>query len=170
MRERLLLLWRFRKRTFLALWSQWTKGKPPTLSSPSTHPSFLGREGPLPCGSSRQLARAPNPRDRALPPRLTNPAQWLQWPSTRCCCCSYSSPPQLGTYNNRASTCLVTQEIDYHETSLRLLLPKDVDQSATATRSKPPAPSWEGAQAHTAPRVQARPGAFTKKHFPHLLQ
>ena len=29
------------------------KGKPATLSSPSTHPSFLGREGPWPCGSSQ---------------------------------------------------------------------------------------------------------------------
>ena len=49
-------------------------GNPTTLSYPSTHPSFLGREGSWPCGSSRLLAQAPNPRERA-PPRLTNPAQ-----------------------------------------------------------------------------------------------
>ena len=48
------------------------------------HPSILGREGPLPCGSSKQLARAPSPRDRTLPPRLTNPAPRHQCPGTRC--------------------------------------------------------------------------------------
>ena len=47
---------------------------PATLSSPNTHPSFLGREGPLPCGSSVPLARAPNPRERARPLHSTNPA------------------------------------------------------------------------------------------------
>ena len=38
------------------------------------HPPFLGREDPWSCGSSKLLAQAPNPRERALPPRLTNPA------------------------------------------------------------------------------------------------
>ena len=59
--------------------------KKTTLSSPNMRPSFLGREGPLPCGSSMPLARAPNPRETALPLHWTNPAQRLQWPSTRCC-------------------------------------------------------------------------------------
>ena len=56
------------------------------------HPSILGREGPLPCGSSKQLARAPSPRDRTLPPRLTNPAQRLQCHGTRCCAHTPHSP------------------------------------------------------------------------------
>ena len=51
------------------------KGNPATLSSPNTRPSFHGREGPLPHGNSMPLARAPNPRERAPPPRMTNPAQ-----------------------------------------------------------------------------------------------
>ena len=51
------------------------KGNPATLSSPNTHPSFLGSESPLPCGSSMPLARAPSPRERELPPRLSNAAQ-----------------------------------------------------------------------------------------------
>ena len=52
------------------------KENPATLSCPNTHPSFLGREGPWSC---------PNPRERAPPPRLTNPARRLQQPGTRCC-------------------------------------------------------------------------------------
>ena len=48
---------------------------PATLSSPNTHPSFLGREGPLLCGSPTPHAQAPNPRGRALPVHSTNPAQ-----------------------------------------------------------------------------------------------
>ena len=51
------------------------RGNPATPSYPRTHPSLLGRGGPWPCGSSRLLSRAPNPRERALLPRLTNPAQ-----------------------------------------------------------------------------------------------
>ena len=55
--------------------------------------------------------------------------------------CSYSSPPHevslaeqelihSGLIDNRASASLLFQEIDYHWTRLRLLLPKGVDQSA----------------------------------------
>ena len=51
------------------------KGNPATLSYPNTHPSFLGREGPWACGNSKLLAQAPNPREGAPPPRLTNPAR-----------------------------------------------------------------------------------------------
>ena len=51
------------------------EGSPATLSSPNTHPFCLGRDGPLPCGSSMPLVPAPNPRERALPFHLTNPAQ-----------------------------------------------------------------------------------------------
>ena len=80
-----LFLWRFRTRNSLALWSQWKKKRPTTLSSPHTRPSFLGREGPLPYGSSMPLARASNPQERALPLYMTNPALWLQWPGTLCC-------------------------------------------------------------------------------------
>ena len=84
------------------------------------------------------------------------------------------------------STCLLTQEIDYNETQLRLLLPKDVDQSGRRQLDlchrllldkeeeelalRPILPwnvpiSGSCAQAHTASRVQAKPDAFTKRHF-----
>ena len=100
------------------------KGRSPTtLSSPNTHPSLLGREGPLPYGSSMPLARAPNPRKRAPPLHLTNPAQRLQWPRTRCCA-QYSSSSQEvtlantdctkpGDTNTHISTCLQGQESGY---------------------------------------------------------
>ena len=51
------------------------KGSPATLSCPSMHPSFPGRERSKTCGSTLPLARAPNLRERALPPRLSNPAR-----------------------------------------------------------------------------------------------
>ena len=39
-----------------------------TLSYPNMYPSFLDREGPWPCGSSKRPAQAPNARERAPPP------------------------------------------------------------------------------------------------------
>ena len=43
------------------------EGSPATSSSPNTHPSFRGRESPLPCGSSMPLVRAPNYLQRQRP-------------------------------------------------------------------------------------------------------
>ena len=54
------------------------------------------REGPLPCGSSKQLAPAPSPRERALPLHLTKPAQRLEV-APHPLLCSSSSPPQKVT-------------------------------------------------------------------------
>ena len=45
---------------------------PATLSSPSTHPSFLGMKGPLPCGSLMPPVRAPNLVRKERPQHLTN--------------------------------------------------------------------------------------------------
>ena len=41
----------------------------------SPHPSPLLREGPWSCGNSKPPSQAPNPRERAPPPRLTYPAR-----------------------------------------------------------------------------------------------
>ena len=54
---------------------EFTKENPATLSTPNTHASFLGREGPLSYCSSMPLARTPSPRERPLPPLFTNPAR-----------------------------------------------------------------------------------------------
>ena len=58
---------------------------PATLSSPNTHPSFLGTEGPLPCGSLMPPVRAPSPLGKERPLHLTNFAQRLQERDYRHC-------------------------------------------------------------------------------------
>ena len=50
-------------------------------------------EGPWPCDSSMPLARAPNPRERGLPLRLTSPAI-DQSIAQHSLLCSHFSPPQ----------------------------------------------------------------------------
>ena len=99
-----------------------SKGNPATLSSSSTLPSFLGREGTLPCGSSRQLARksATTSLNQSCP--MPSMAQ-------HSLLCSYSSQPKEVSLAEQ-ELIHSGQEIDDHLTQLHLLLPKGVDKSA----------------------------------------
>ena len=55
------------------------------LALTNTHPSFLGIEGPLPCGSFMQLVQAPNDLVKARPLHLTIFSRRLQERGYRRC-------------------------------------------------------------------------------------
>ena len=99
------------------------KGSPTTLSYPSTHPSFLVRESPLPLGSS-MLARIPNPREKALPLHFANPANSLLCPYS-----SSSRAPNRAFLDTLFSTCLLGQEAGYLLISLRNVRPASANRS-----------------------------------------
>ena len=118
------------------------EGSPATLSSSNTHPSFLGRERPLPCGSSVPLARAPNPLERERALRLTNSARRLQERDSQHCV----RTPQRKMYSRflpshrrrcskqdflcrLTSTCLRNQERSHCSTEGQSLRPSCANQS-----------------------------------------
>ena len=112
---------------------------PTTLSSPNTHPSIHGREGALPCGSSMQLARAPNPPERA-PLDQSRPMTSM---ARQCLLCPYcSSSPNTGCSKSgfsdtHISTCLLSQETDNRLIPLHSLPPASANRSVHTPQAFP---------------------------------
>ena len=111
-----------------------------TLSSPNTHPSFLGIEGPLPCGSLMPPVRAPNPqgKDRSLQliilpsdfnSEISDVVLVILQRRSLLASCRFVAAPHRASLGSQTSTCLLNREKSHCRTEGHSPQPSCADRS-----------------------------------------